>query len=354
MNPRPYLCFPSYQTSVDKFAQNGFPRDVAVSLMRRAVELAHSSVQPTAPTSLAPASHSAGTPSVCLSLSCYGAMCVPGQEYAGVYPSPFGPPNTPRGIETALADFHYDRLMVFAAEPSTWHRVATVAFETVPLLQEGRAIRKAVAKVRTALEQRGEAHWPAWWISFVFPEGRHPGSADRDERGHPAAATIAREMLAPSIPGQEERPTGLGVNCTKLRYLQDLVHGYEIALRAATAGSPAETNLEEAAPWLVLYPDGGLTYDVHTRTWHADGQAVGPDTASSEQSLAEQSTPAQAWARQLVNIGRSAMKATDSNGRNIWSKLVLGGCCKASPEYIAELSQLARTQWPRTSETVLQ
>ena len=293
-----------YQSSLEKFQQNGHTEEEAVELMHRAVRLSSEAIS----------SSSTAEAKTVLSLSCYGSMCSPGQEYAGRYPTPYSPPST--ASEAALVDWHYQRMLVFASDEKTWSSVDLIAIETLPLLREGIAVRKAMYRLQATLRQRGEQHWPAWWASFVFPDGKCP------EDPSITSEQIARRMLEPSEGAAT--PNGLGTNCTKLRFLPDLLAGYTEAAKAI--------KLEER-PWLVLYPDGGLVYDVNTRTWHADGPS------SSEQENAE---PAVLWAQQLYRVTQDAMGEQIDEASPVWNRAIIGGCCKASPAYIGALSKIVR------------
>ena len=108
---------------------------------------------------------------IALSLGPLGAMLPVAQEYNGLYPPPYGPQSydeaqtssAPRrtfnaqeratgadtNAEHALADFHLARLHVFSEDAETWEHVDCVAFETVPLAREVRAIRRAMGELTT-------------------------------------------------------------------------------------------------------------------------------------------------------------------------------------------------------------
>lgn len=269
--------------------------------MRQAVSLAHNTVE-----NFSSSSPSFHPSKVILSLSCFGATVgPPGEEYTGQYPAPYGPPSSSTAADS-LCDWHFERLKVFAEDPETWSRIQGIAFETLPLLSEARAVRKAMKKLRSWLNERGNGHWPGWWISFVFPEGKLPEEGVQPEEIIPALFTAGDE--------EGEVPSGIGINCTKMHHLPRLIEAFEQGLR--------DTDCE--APWLVLYPDGGLTYDPTSRTWHANSGSL---------------NPAEQWAEDLSDIGRKALGAQHpSRGKQIWSKIILGGCCKADPSYIAALS----------------
>lgn len=380
-----------YQCSFEGFKKQGHSESKATELMRTAVSLAHNSVtsHQTQSTSRTPDSGKRGKePSVVLALSCYGAILSPGQEYSGRYPPPYGPhsthasndvdtadPSSPstsntsssitrnnqsarndwiQAAEQALEEWHFERLKVFAStsqeEDGTWERISFVAFETLPVLYEARAIRKAMTRLKRYLQveaKRGEKksiHWPKWWISFVFPDGSLPSTSSL-EPGDLSPANIAKTVFKQErmklslidVNGDGDQyeeevdveiPTGLGINCTKMRYLPSIVDEYTQAL----ANIPSSSGEQERI--LVLYPDGGLVYDPVTKTWHQDGNAI---ISSNRQDAGEKTgDPAQIWASQLMEIARNAL----SNEKKVWDGIILGGCCKASPVYIAELSKL--------------
>lgn len=258
--------------------------------MRRAVRLVKNSINSSSTIAKQPLK-------AVLSLGCYGATLSPGQEYAGNYPAPFGPPSSETSL-SSLAEWHYERLLIFADDEETWKAVDVIAFETVPLQVEGLAIKRAMFMLSEYIRAKGDSHMPDWYISFVFPDGRIPQDAT-------SASDLARSMLSGGEGTQSLDLPGIGINCTKIQYLPELIQQLGKGSREAR---PAK------APTLILYPDGGLTYDVMTRTWSSEG------TGSPE-----------VWARTLVESVSGAEAAST------WSRVVLGGCCKASPAHIAAL-----------------
>lgn len=120
-----------------------------------------------------------------------------------------------------------------------------IHFETLPLLNEAQSIRKALYQLYQnypAIEKK------PFWLSFVFPAGilpqsLHPGFENRQEAFNPE--TIARTIFT----NQEgmELPQGIGINCTKIKWLQEIIEGYGKGI----------DRLHEAERWLALYPDGG-------------------------------------------------------------------------------------------------
>lgn len=366
----------SYQCSFEGFKKQGYSEKEAIKLMHKAVSLANDAIssQPSN-SSTKDKGKSREKPSVVLALSCYGAILSPGQEYSGRYPPPFGHPahaasfpsdkegsstssstivqhqiNRTQGddswlqeAERSLEDWHFKRLKVFASDAATWNKVSYVAFETLSVLYEGRAIRRAMTRLKSYIhEQRASEgkvlKWPRWWISFVFPDGSLPYTTSL-ETGDLSAQGIARAIFKEDTykltEGKAhfevplELPDGLGINCTKMRYLPELVKDFTIALK-----DMLPTAQEGKERTLVLYPDGGLVYDPVTKTWHQDGNSpTNIDNSDEDKSGSENA--GEIWASQLAEIAQDAL----SSDSKAWNGAVLGGCCKASPAYIAALSE---------------
>lgn len=361
-----------YQSSFESFAKQGYSQDQAISLMHKAVQLADECIG-THRASKGKSKEALGNgvgreASVVLALSCYGAILSPGQEYTGQYPSPYGHPshsslsdsnqssknelksNWLPEAEQQLEEWHYNRLKVFASDMTTWTRVAYVAFETLPVLYEARAIRRAMTRLKAYLTEQdsgaGKSHWPSWWISFVFPDGHLPYRTSL-EPGDTSPSNIVKTLFQYETLGlpmsaqavELEAPNGLGINCTKMRYLPGLVEDMSKAVKDMSRPTG------ESEPCLVLYPDGGLVYDPATKTWHQDSAALPSDSTTLASTSVEAGTPAQVWASQLFQIADRALQPRQ-NDKPVWDGAILGGCCKASPAYIAELSKLVRKQSP--------
>lgn len=131
------------------------------------------------------------SPEVVLSLGPYGATTKPGAEYSGLYTPPYGlgDINSPqpctnafthdespeaRASEEALLAFHLERLRVYV-RCKEWKEIAWIGFETIPLLREVRAIRRAMAKVDSELEEQGRGgEKKPFWICGTFPGGEFP------------------------------------------------------------------------------------------------------------------------------------------------------------------------------------
>lgn len=239
----------TYQVSPEGFARtktaeypDGIPRVAIGRFLRRAVDVAER----------AKARDSA---KIALSLGPYGACMIPGQEYSGKY-------DAEHDDEESLYRWHLDRLRLFAeAEGDLLSRVQYVAFETLPRLDEVRAVRRAI---------RDSGITAPFWISCVFP---------REDDLLPDGSEIERVVDAAVAPMDGGLvPWGIGMNCTKIHKLPSLIGKFGAAVdKTVDAGQAA------AAPALVLYPDGtnGEVYNTTTQTWEKqDGQSGTQDTVS--------------------------------------------------------------------------
>jgi homocysteine S-methyltransferase len=148
------------------------------------------------------------------SLGPYGAALHNGAEFHGRYEVGF----------EELVRFHRERLEVMAGTGAD-----LVALETVPSLEEARAIVAALDAVPGV----------AGWVSFTC----------RDER-HVAHGELLRDCAR--VLDGAERLLAVGINCTR----PDLVAALIGEARAGT-GKP-----------VVVYPNSGETWDAATRSWH--------------------------------------------------------------------------------------
>ncbi|KAI5291038.1 hypothetical protein KEM55_008441 [Ascosphaera atra] len=233
---------------------------------------------------------------VALSLGPYGACMIPGQEYGGNY-------DVGHRSEEALFAWHLERLKLFieaATEAegtgSALSRLQYIAFETIPVLNEIRAIRRA-------LQAAGLENIP-FWLSCVFPN---------EDPNLPDGSLIAEAVRA-MFEGPGARPFGIGINCTKIHKLPLLVPQYEGAV-----GTLIAEGIIDKAPTLLLYPDGtnGEVYNTVTQQWERRSHP-GDDTRS--------------WEEQFAAI------VTQTRAKGMFSHFILGGCCKAAPAEIGKLS----------------
>ena len=309
---------------------------------------------------------------VALSLAAYGASLPLPHEFDGYYPPPYGPKayvhpppiltttntsgdrknrnafdiNTNESeraraseSEDLLAAFHLERLRAYAADEQTWRAVDAIAFETVPLAREVKAIRRAVAALEDELLAAEESlERKPWWICAVYPGGEIPeerpgGGGGRlgardvlaayfDDIPPTATATITTTVgIGTHNKGSPPRyavPDAFGVNCTAMADVASAITAMSDALAEKTGVTQGGSEGGERQPWLVLKPNGGQTYDMDTREWGWYG--------------GETRLQGSEWAKQLSNVVHSAV------ARGIWGGILVGGCCKAGEEELRMLS----------------
>ena len=207
----------SYQATFEGFSARGITGDQAADLLRRSVQLA-SEARRRYVAELAiddPASNRALL--VAASIGPYGAMLADGSEYSGDY-----------GLTVdELRDFHRPRLEVLASSDAD-----LLAFETVPSVDEGRALVELLQEHPSVVA----------WLSFSCRDGAHTRRGERIEE----AFDLARD--APGI-------VALGINCTEPVYVDELIR------RAAD-----RTDLP-----VIAYPNGGERWDATGRRWSGAG-----------------------------------------------------------------------------------
>jgi homocysteine S-methyltransferase len=226
----------TYQTSIEGFSRtrtdefpDGIPRTAIPRYLAKAMAIAE-------------AARGGGTTTkLALSLGPYGACMVPGQEYSGRY-------DAAHDSEDALYRWHLERLRLFdELDGGLCNRVQYVALETIPRLDEIRAVRRAV---------RDAGITAPFWVTCVFPgEGRTlPDGSSVDD--------VVGAMLDPEVGGAV--PWGIGLNCTKIHLLPGLVEAFEVNVRKLM-----DDGRVQSAPSMVLYPDGtnGEVYNTTTKEW---------------------------------------------------------------------------------------
>ncbi|KAL1845233.1 hypothetical protein VTK73DRAFT_829 [Phialemonium thermophilum] len=249
---------------------------------------------------------------VALSLGPYGATLVPSQEYSGDYGA-----TTPGELEA----WHAERLGLFLAGVSGLaRRVSYVACETIPRVDEIVSVRKAWEKT---YERLGSGEGIPLWISCLFP-GLGDGAVATLPDGTSAEKAV-ETMLDPGL--SSVVPWGIGINCTKLHKLGALVERYEAAVRRLVEGG-----VVESWPALVLYPDGtnGEVYNTTTQRWELPAGGQRPEAP---------------WESQLADIVRATRQ------RGGWKAILVGGCCKTTPDHIARLrralgGEVRNGEWP--------
>lgn len=178
---------------------------------------------------------------VALSLGPYGATMIPSTEYSAKY-------DDKHNNRWKLYDWHLERVMLYLKNNTGLGHVSFLAFETIPRLDEVKAIRRllSLSDLRKMMP----------WISCVFPgdDERLPDGSSVQDAVH---AMLSSEISMVT-------PWGIGINCTKVSKLDSLVRQYEKAVQELI-----DLNQLDGWPSLVLYPDGtnGEVYDTVTKTW---------------------------------------------------------------------------------------
>ncbi|UTH14192.1 homocysteine S-methyltransferase [Macrococcus equipercicus] len=190
------------------------------------------------------------------SLGPYGAMLGNGAEYTGDY-------------EVTAEDYihyHQERLDILIAAGIT-----VFAFETIPNLEEIKAIKTLLADY-TDIE---------CWLSITLKDSAHLSDGTKLEEACNVVNTIKNVSV-------------FGVNCTSVKVIDAALEGL----------------LRDSKHPLILYPNGGRTYDAEKKIW----------IDQEDSSLVE---AAVRWKEQGVKI--------------------IGGCCQVGPEEIGELSDVLKT-----------
>ncbi|KAG8705772.1 AdoMet-homocysteine methyltransferase [Ceratobasidium sp. 395] len=333
----------TYQCASETFARAGYTPEQGNNIMHKAISLAVRARDQylQLPTTKGSA------PKIALSLGAFGAVLSPAAEFTGIYPPPYGPaqPSTffdtqespddnqkEQEAEDALAEFHFNRLRIFAGLPDTWNAIDIVAFETVPLLREARAIRRAMTLLANT---NPSIRIPPWWISFNFAEGP---LAERNPTGtHYTAADAVRACFEQISRTYVSTPSAFGVNCTHIKHIKTCLNLASQALNELSGTSLDklhESHLSQlglqgatrSGPALVVYPNGGRVYVPSTMTWLPPSPTIPELDGSSE---------AQVWARKLV-----ASVVEGLPQESAWSGLIIGGCCKTEPSYLVSLKEL--------------
>ncbi len=268
----------SYQVSRRGYAELGLPPERADAALLRAVALArqaraeHAAAHPatqagTHAAAAQPGTQAAGPQAlVAASLGPYGAALHNGAEYHGNYDCGFAD----------LVHFHRERLAVLAdCQPAA----DLLAFETIPSLEEARAILTALAE------------WPSLraWLSFTCRDDRH--LAHGEPLGDAVAALLDEFTVEQQNAPEQNAPQllGIGINCIPPQRVPALLG-----------------QLRSRCPLPILvYPNSGEQWDADARRWTGSAEAF-------EQAAA----------------GWFALGAD-----------VVGGCCRTRPEHIRSVAR---------------
>ncbi|KAK7043149.1 AdoMet-homocysteine methyltransferase [Paramarasmius palmivorus] len=319
----------TYQCSYMEFERAGInDRNAAKEIMRRSVELACEARK----IFINEGENQVAEQDVGIAfvMGPFGASLDPPQEWDAVYPPPYGPTKYVPGAAQhrnaftddeleleessveALAEFHRGRLEMLLEDDAgreVWKKVDCFAFETIPLVREVTAIRRAV---RDAFEDRKELEKP-WWISSIFPDGKVP-EMRLTGTGNGEARLTVRDLVLAELTGDLPRPRGIGINCTSLEFIPGLLREFEREVCRLREDDSLKSRL-----WLVLYPNAGDTYDVVAEKWVDD-----VDDHVKEQRRSS-------WAAGL----RDAVQSIRDSG--VWERILVGGCCRTNPDHLRKL-----------------
>jgi len=198
----------SYQVSALGYREVGRPASDAAEALRQSISIAEQARR----------RYAREDPRriwIAASLGPYGAALHNGAEYHGRYDIAF----------VDLVAFHAERLAVLAETGADF-----VAFETIPSLEEARAILDAVA----------QAPGLSAWISFTCRDATHVAHGERLEDCAGAVAD-SPQVIA------------VGINCTAPHLVANLIAE---ARRGAGGRKP-----------VIVYPNSGETWDAATRSW---------------------------------------------------------------------------------------
>ncbi|KAH9932627.1 Homocysteine S-methyltransferase [Fomitopsis serialis] len=320
-----------YQCAFETFAAAGHSREDAVRIMRKSVKLAHEARRRFWEGGQA-ADREKRAVKIALSMGPFGATLSPAQEFDGLYPPPYGPkgyttdsedrnmnafPDTVEGQRLAaesiekLAEFHFGRLQVFADDAETWEMIDLVAFETVPLSREIKAIRRAVGKLQRELAGRG-TETKRWWVSTVWPDGRCP------EERRPGGDRVSPREVVHALLDEDgagtfqgtPRPWGIGINCTSLDHL---------------------------APLLIEFTNATCSFS--SSASQADGLACGLSEWRRYVRVGD------GWALRYWEFVKTAVE-----DGSVWSGVVVGGCCRTGPAEIEALADRVRDKVSTSSD----
>ncbi len=197
----------SYQISAMGYAELSRSRDAAAHALRESVAIAEAARNEYRQESDRPVL-------IAASLGPYGAALHNGAEFHGRYDIPF----------YDLVAFHAERLAVLADTNAD-----LVALETIPSLEEARAIATALANFPMV----------SAWVSFTCKDEVHTAHGE---------ALSACASLLDSLP----QVVAVGINCTQPRFVSALI----TAARSAT-GKPS-----------LVYPNSGELWNAETRSWY--------------------------------------------------------------------------------------
>jgi homocysteine S-methyltransferase len=197
----------SYQVSRMGYAKLGLPAERADAALLRAVKLARGTAMDNPKRRVL----------VAASLGPYGAALHNGAEYTGAYECSFAD----------LVAFHRDRIDVLAAAKGM-QSPDLLAFETLPSLEEARAIGEALAGYQDLKA----------WFSFTCRDAKHVAHGE-----------LLRDCAADVI--RLPQTVAIGINCSQPSLIPALI---------------SELRMASDKP-VIVYPNSGEGWDAGRRCW---------------------------------------------------------------------------------------
>ena len=244
----------SYQASFEGFMKKGLSEEDAKRLIQSSVFIAKLTRDAFWQNSALHVKRP--KPLVAASIGPYGAYLADGSEFRGDY-----------GLDEAgLMAFHRKRLeALIETEPDI------LACETIPCLVEAKALCRLLENYPNTLA----------WMSFSAKDGTHINSGE--------SIKACAEFLQ-----TQKQIVAIGINCTAPQYIESLIEEIK-----AVCDKP-----------IIVYPNGGATYNALTKTW--DGLCSN------------------------ASFGKMVYGWYQKGAR------IIGGCCQTTPEDIAHIAQWVR------------
>lgn len=244
----------SYQASFEGFMKKGLSEEEAKVLIQSSVRIAKEVRDTFWQNSSLHVKRP--KPLVAASIGPYGAYLADGSEFRGDY-----------GMdEKALMAFHQKRLeILIQTQPDL------LACETIPCLVEAKALCNLLENYPDTVA----------WMSFSAKDGKHINSGE--------SIKVCAAFLQ-----TQKQIVAIGINCTAPQYIESLIEEIK-----AVSDKP-----------IIVYPNGGSTYNALTKTW--DG------------------------------LGANASFGKMAYGWHQKGARIIGGCCQTTPEDIAHIAQWVR------------
>lgn len=230
---------------------------------------------------------------VIASLGCYGAVLADGSEYTGAYGKKMS--------MQELTHFHTKRIQIFLElerqrNADCIDNVDGFAFETIPCLQEVKAIVQTMISIKLSHQ--------FVWLSL----------ACRDESTLNDGTPIMDVLQTINDLDSEGVIHGIGVNCCKVKY----IHKLSRSIARHIISSRCANNRRV----IVLYPNSGEEWVAENETW-LEGSGC---------------TNAEDYAKEMLRCIQSIHDMCDEKGVPRLS-ILAGGCCRTSPLMIKALRE---------------